>query len=318
MPCLAPVSIPVYKLEPQFRVVNGKKSGGLMKVKHYIQVPCGKCPACLARQQAEWQFRIEQEVLDPRVCSALFVTLTYSPAFLPADKCVHKDDVQKYLKRLRVNLERSFGSEVRTRYYACGEYGDLRHRPHYHLILTFDRSVPWQIVQRSWSRGIVDIAPFTPARAGYVAKYSLKQYGLNYFGLQPPFRLCSKGLGKYFLIGRRPSSFGYDGRFRNLSGRLAPLSRYYRDKLFPHYKRTYSYVDDPAFGRVRVSHREDVSTKDRSLYLWFSQRRYEQFVSLGSSQHQDGLTGFLRQQDFARQNKLSFYDFSLIEKQILR
>lgn len=308
MSCLSPVHIPVYKVEN----VKGK----LQKVKHYIEVPCGKCPACLSRAQQQWQFRIEQEVLDPAVVSALFVTLTYAPKYLPIDKCVNKEDVQKYLKRLRKNLERYIPSP-RLRYYACGEYGELNFRPHYHLILTFTRSIDWKIIEQSWGKGIVDIAPFTPARAGYVAKYSLKQYGINYKGLRPPFRLCSKGLGKYFLVGRNARSLGYSNRFGNISGRDTVLHRYYIDKLYPHYKRSYSFIDTP-FGRLRVSSRENVSTFARSNYLLKAERFYNDYCRKQSFSHYDGYLGFINDSCIGRYNSLGYQSTQLLLKQSLK
>lgn len=326
MSCLRPVSIPVYRLESQTekfsRNVDGKLSRfalrKLMKVKHFINVPCGHCPACLKKAQQEWAFRIEQEVLDPRVVSALFVTLTYAPKYLPSDRSVHKVDVQNYLKRLRINLERAGFTRHHTRYYACGEYGDLYNRPHYHLILTFRQSVDWSLIQSSWSRGIVDIAQFTPARAGYVAKYSMKQFGISYKGLIPPFRLCSKGLGKFFLRFHSGSSIGYASSFMNITGHVVPLHRYYIDKLYPHYKRSYYTIDSPLGNKLRFSHREYVPSSARQNYLLLAQRRYDDFVNIESSKNAFGHLGFLRAQKDSQLGKLSFSSFSLIEKQLLK
>lgn len=325
MACLSPVSVPIWKVEPQtakiFRDVEGKinrfTERRLMKVRHYVNVPCGKCPACLARLQQQWAFRIEQEVLRPSVVSALFVTLTYAPKYLPSDFSVHKEDVQKYLKRLRTNLLRNFSPKCNLRYYACGEYGDLNNRPHYHLILAFNMSVPWKMIQSSWNMGIVDISPFTLARAGYVAKYSLKQFGLSYEGLRPPFRLCSKGLGSYFLVGRSARSLGYSNRFRNLSGRSVVLHRYYLDKLYPHYKREYVKIDSP-FGVVRMSHRYDVSTSDRSNYLWKSEKVYNDYVRSQSLSNQYGYLGFVRDNSIGIYNSFLYNSFRLTEKQLLK
>lgn len=321
MSCLRPISIPVYVLE--FPDITVRKDGVLKstktvrKVKHYIEVPCGHCPACLSKAQNAWAFRIENEVLDPCVASALFVTLTYDPVHLPADLSVNKKDVQKYLKRLRVNLERNGFKRHGLRYYLCGEYGDKRHRPHYHAILTFRQSVDWRIVQTSWNMGIVDIAPFTPARGGYVAKYSLKQYGLNYFGLTPPFRLCSKGLGKWFLAQHKPGSFGWSSNFVNISGRVVPLHRYYIDKLYPHFKRSYRVVECAGV-KVRVCDRENVSTPARQNYLLYNQNRFHDFVSLSATKDENGYSGFFRKQSISIDGKLSFHSFSLIQKQSIR
>lgn len=321
MACLSPVSVPSYRVEPSFRrfVRDGVNYVERVpeRVKHYVNVPCGKCPACLARLQLQWSFRIEQEVLQPWVVSALFVTLTYAPAFLPSDKSVHKEDVQKYMKRLRINLERNFDENIRLSFYACGEYGDLYNRPHYHLILAFNKSVPFKIIQSSWSRGIVDIAPFTLARAGYVAKYSQKQFGISYEGLRPPFRLCSKGLGKYFLVGKDARSLGYSNRFRNLSGRSVILHRYYIDKLYGHFDYKYKVIDSP-FGEVRLSFRYNVSSPARANYLLLSEKRYNEYVASKSFAHYGGYLGFVKDSSIGVYNSLLYQSFRLTEKQLLK
>ena len=59
---------------------------------------------CLGRSQMEWAWRLEQE--DRISKSAYFLTLTYDNLFLRLEKTgtypeVRKDDVQRYIKRLR-------------------------------------------------------------------------------------------------------------------------------------------------------------------------------------------------------------------------
>lgn len=46
---------------------------------------------------------------------------------------LRKDDVQKFMKRLRKNLSK-YDSE-KIRYFVCGEYGPVHFRPHFHLLL---------------------------------------------------------------------------------------------------------------------------------------------------------------------------------------
>lgn len=205
--------------------------------KYSIQVPCGKCAACLALQQAQWSFRIEQEALRGGHASALFVTFTFDNSHLPEDECLSKSHVQRYLRNLRQNLYRKYfdgtdkASVPKVVYYFCGEYGSLRGRPHYHAILFFSKSVDWRIIQDSWNKGIVDIREFTSARAGYVAKYSVKQMELDYGGRTRPFHLQSKGLGKCFLEGKSMKSLANNFYYQNLSGYNVKLPRYYLDKL---------------------------------------------------------------------------------------
>lgn len=218
--CFHPVSVPVYVIE------NG------MKVRHYKLVPCGKCVQCLAEQQKQWAFRIENEALYGGHSAIYFVTYTYSPMFLPPNNDLQKDHVKKYMHDLRQMLDYRYGDDApAVKYYFCGEYGSRFGRAHYHAILFFSSSVDWSIIQKAWGKGIVDILPFLPARAGYVAKYSMKQIGQMYDGKQPPFRLVSNGIGMCFIKGKSIADFHYCGFYRNLSGYRIKLPRYYLDKL---------------------------------------------------------------------------------------
>lgn len=49
---------------------------------------------------------------------------------------LRKHDLQLFFKRLRKNL--SYYGEEKIRYFACGEYGPVHFRPHYHFLLFFD------------------------------------------------------------------------------------------------------------------------------------------------------------------------------------
>lgn len=247
MPCFHPREIIIRKPKVIYqwipnpdgtmtRIVDNKTAS--VAGKQAILVPCGKCAACRAQAQSQWSFRIENEALYGGHASCLFVTFTYAPEFLPKDKCLSKIEVQRYLHDLRQNLYRRYSggtdSEIvpKVKYYFCGEYGSMYGRPHYHAILFFSRSVDWTIIQKSWGKGIVDIREFTPARAGYVAKYSLKDLEEDYNGRTPPFHLQSKGLGQCFL--NKYNSFrslSFNTYFSNLSGHKVKLPRYYLDKL---------------------------------------------------------------------------------------
>lgn len=62
---------------------------------------------------------------------------------------VFKEDVQKFIKRLRNYLSGKFkGTEVDygLRFYVCSEYGPRTYRPHYHILLAFSSRVCWQSI----------------------------------------------------------------------------------------------------------------------------------------------------------------------------
>lgn len=86
-------------------------------------VPCGKCFECRVMRSREWSFRI---ALEARAASeSCMITLTYNDEHLPADNSVDKRAVQLFIKRLR---EKIYPKKIR--YFACGEYGAKRSRPH--------------------------------------------------------------------------------------------------------------------------------------------------------------------------------------------
>jgi hypothetical protein len=158
--------------------------------------PCGQCLPCRINKRNAWTGRILLEsTLHPY---AVFVTLTYAPEYLPISvvsnvgpvqpiSTLDPDDLQRHFKRLRKN-----GNSFR--FYAVGEYGDLRSRPHYHYIaftdkdpITFEKEV-----KKAWKsdnskvnyydtstkmdlRGKVTVSLFTRGRAQYVAQYTTKK-----------------------------------------------------------------------------------------------------------------------------------------------
>lgn len=54
--------------------------------------------------------------------------------------CVSRSDIQKFLKRLRINIVRTLKRKVQIRYFITAEYGPKTFRPHYHGIIYFNDS----------------------------------------------------------------------------------------------------------------------------------------------------------------------------------
>jgi len=142
-----------------------------------LAVPCGKCHGCRADQALMWSVRGYHESQGHAQNS--FITLTYDDAHLPADGKIDKRHLQKFFKAIRRD-----GTKIR--YLACGEYGGLTKRPHYHAII-FGKD--WlenaihlnsdlytnQSLADIWGKGIVSIAPVTMASICYVCGYVNKK-----------------------------------------------------------------------------------------------------------------------------------------------
>lgn len=199
-----------------------------------IDIPCGKCLGCRLAYSKEWANRCVLEAKEHE--HNYSVTLTYDTAHLPdgpktkhiidpdtgelvgkADATLCPRDIQLFLKRLR----KKFGEGIR--FFMCGEYGDKRQRPHYHMIL-FNIDLPdvkyigknkagnniWdsKIIRELWGKGFTTIGNVDWEFCAYTARYIMKkQKGPNaedYYkerGLIPEFVRMSRKPGiaaKYY------------------------------------------------------------------------------------------------------------------------
>lgn len=103
--------------------------------------------------------------------SACFITLTYEDYYLPEYGSLVKSDLQKFFKRLRKN------TGLHLRYYAVGEYGSKRGRPHYHAIIY---GMPQDehtalAISKAWPFGRIQVDPCNLNTIQYVAGYVLKK-----------------------------------------------------------------------------------------------------------------------------------------------
>jgi len=199
-------------------------------------VPCGKCPACTARNVSQWSFRLMQQL---RVAeTAHFITLTYDTAYIPITASgklsLAPRDLQLFFKRLRKSH-----NGLPIKYFAVGEYGGRTRRPHYHVIL-FNARI--ELIQDAWGMGQVnygDERGVTEASVGYCLKYIHKICKIGKSKTDdrvPSFPRMSKGLGLNYLT---PAIFKWHhGDKYNrmyctlLDGRKISMPRYYKLKLY--------------------------------------------------------------------------------------
>lgn len=157
---------------------------------HGIPFPCGQCLPCRINRRRVWTHRLMLE--SYMHADSIFVTLTYSPEYLPPDLSIHKRDLQLFLKRFRRAVE-----PRRIRYYACGEYGEHTHRPHYHAILFGASEADSETVNYCWGLGMTHVGTFSQHSAQYVAGYVTKKFIKKGDGVEKEFSLMSRkpGLG---------------------------------------------------------------------------------------------------------------------------
>lgn len=236
-------------------------------------VPCGKCYDCRLQKRQAWCFRMQQE-LQARPM-AFFVTLTYDEKHVPNKvydvkhldryetnnyNTLSQEDASAFIATMQKELRRRFFVEgcsksgrrrniALVRYYLIGEYGDKCHivegtnRPHYHAILYFPRGcskeIAKEVINSSWSLGIVDIQPVTFADINYVAKHQFKESKGNDYQrtYAPIFSTMSRykgGLGDNytkFVELRHPNRS--TPLYVLLNGYRLGLPQFYRKKLFP-------------------------------------------------------------------------------------
>lgn len=166
----------------------------------------------------------------------------------------YKPDIQKFIKRLRINIVRKYGNvpESKIRYFIASEYGPCTFRPHYHGILFCDDERVAddlsRLISKSWtlcSPERIDVQFICGAAPQYVAKY------VNGFARLPkvlstqltrPFHLASKNpaLGAFKIDEKevfdcfvnnnfeRPSVDAKTGEVTFALFPLKVLSRYFR------------------------------------------------------------------------------------------
>lgn len=140
-------------------------------------VPCRKCADCLHRRRWAWYFKAVTEIDTWE--RTWFITLTFRKV---PDKPY--GEIQKWIKRLRKN-----NPSCSFRYLCTTEFGSLRGRLHYHLLVHCDSKITRRSVEFDWSSGFsrarlvrgqpVQNAGTQPRghnkAAHYVTKYLLKE-----------------------------------------------------------------------------------------------------------------------------------------------
>lgn len=253
-----------------------------------VIVPCGQCIGCRLEYSRQWAVRCVHEAQMHEYSS--FITLTFSDEHLPSDRSICKRDFQLFMKRLRKRISRDYGIEVR--YFACGEYGEERQRPHYHACI-FGFDFPDKIPQgtnsqgdtlysssylsKCWQFGFNIIGSVTFESCAYVARYICKKHK----GKDSPdsYEIIDKDTGEvhfqekeFCLMSRRPGIgsswfevYGSDTNkdFITLRGVTMKLPKFY-DMMIQKKELSFGPVR-PGFSEFdnRVQHRREEAYKHR-------------------------------------------------------
>lgn len=240
-----------------------------------VPIPCGKCAACIHRKIAEWTFRLEQERISSACC--YFVTLTYDTMHVPINKygrmTLDKKDLELFFKRLRQNQKRNSKhnawedhvyktelSKESIKYYAVGEYGSKRKRPHYHAIIY---NASKEAIRASWELGEIDIQiPRSRAALSYVVKYLQKRlFKITPGNVEREFSVMSKGIGMNYVDKHKAyhKKYYWNMYTGDESAFKIPMSKFYRDKIFtdaekrmqiPEIKKSIEYEEEKAIQKM--------------------------------------------------------------------
>lgn len=171
----------------EIKILGLKAEDNLEKLKELygdslLLLPCGKCIGCINDYKQSWAVRILLEASLYEHNS--FITLTYDDAHLPKDNKPHREEIVKFMKRLRKEIG------VPIRFFYCGETGTATQRSHYHaIIFGYDfpdrellkvtakgsRIFRSKTLEKCWKFGISSVGDVEPGSACYVAQYSMKK-----------------------------------------------------------------------------------------------------------------------------------------------
>lgn len=208
-----------------------------------LKLPCGQCIGCRLEKSRVWAMRCMNEY---RMCynegsSGSFVTLTYDDDNLPDGGTLVKRDLQLFMKRLRKKTGKG------VRFYACGEYGGITGRPHYHVLLfnrDFDDKRVYGSAKRGeklydsdklrqlWPAGRNVIGDISFDSCAYVARYVVDKItgdkaADHYAGRQPEFTVMSRrpGIGMSYYLKYGDEVYNHDSIV--IEGREMRPPRYY-------------------------------------------------------------------------------------------
>lgn len=209
-----------------------------IKITKYVEIPCGHCEQCQAKQAKEKCERACAEAKQWKHNAV--INLTYDNEHVPITEygtlTLKYEDFQLFKKRLLQHYKRKY-DQTGIRFMVAGEYGETYARPHYHAIF-FNLEVKdlkehgktkkgsneylSDEIQKLWGKGYVTIGDVTQETIQYVANYCLKKVkgsgAKEYYaklGIEPEFVQSSRnpGIGANWLENNKQSLIDYGKAF---------------------------------------------------------------------------------------------------------
>lgn len=312
MPCFKPlegyISLSHKTKNGKALIVFKRKDAG--NLSQPISIPCGRCTGCRIDKSRDWAVRCFHEASLFNYNS--FLTLTYNDDYLPKHNSLVADEIAKFMKDLRrdiqgIDIVQGSKNPYPIRYFGCGEYGEDFNRPHYHICLfnyDFLDRYYWtsingkkyyrsDLLESIWTKGHSLISDVTFKSAAYVARYITKKMGgekaLAHYSVidydtgeivgrrEPEYVATSRmpGIGRRWIVKNHQEVYEKD--YVTINGQIYSTPAYY-DKV-------YSVIDPDDIKRVKrkrlegsVQHAID-NTKRRLVdRRKVCERKYEQLV----------------------------------------
>lgn len=254
----------------KYKVYFGKEAESMIRgfgeYTEVLKIPCNSCVGCMNRRTSDWALRCYHESMY--WSSTTMITLTYESGYLPPNRSLDKSDLQKFWKRFRQELRRKYGINS-IRYFACGEYGEERGRPHYHAVV-FGFGFPDKIevsnnpgaVNRLWESAMLtkiwgmgkctlSVLGANGAAANYISKYvTKKSYGAKgdkeYAGTGriPPFSCMSQGIGDSWYEDYRSDLYPHSYCVSEDGSTKLPVPKRYDRKLAEEYPEYWEWIKE--------------------------------------------------------------------------
>ena len=243
-------------------------------------MPCKQCIGCRLENSRQWATRLLHETkFHTKSC---FLTLTYDDNHVPIDGSLNKSHLRTFFKDLRSRM--SYYGKEKIKFFAVGEYGDQKGRPHYHACLygpfdvfsddperteeepsrSGDRQFSHLDISATWPHGRHRFSDLSFESAAYVARYCLKKVSgiskaYHYGDRVPEFQSQSNGLGKGHFEAWQSDIYPADHVVLPGRGAFMPP---------PYYDRLLEKTDPSLYEKVKKARREaqEQMTKEEFLF----------------------------------------------------
>ena len=290
-------------LNPKLLIKSGKykednyrgSAGDLYNIETYTE--CGCCEQCLSKRANNWVIRNAYEQLNhERKC---FITLTYAkqPFFI-----VYKD-CQDWIKRFRFEInkewhkrqkyaKKTYSKRVyalwkmlhekeyqKIRVFGSAEYGSLKGRPHFHLIIYGweDKNatlIGWnkklnalyysETIDKTWGLGRTTYQPYGEHQQNYLALYCTPQETFK-----KAYKLSRQKLKQITEIVEKKIDYYPKGQRANLVNQLREYEKEFQDE-----RKNYLLIKERNFWSTAVGWEPffDEYAKERehtfTAYIW--------------------------------------------------